>query len=217
MADRAIAEDPWSGASWVSPLTEMRKSWKRLGVGAREPVTARNTLKAQPQQCAALDKRSALQGIRIPQSARQWAGLGIVLPSFRRDYYAQIQAAVVLEQLGSVCLRQQKSQDISVFYNKKKKSISKSGIQGAKGPILDRPKGSPGQRECYPRSCPSPPCGVWARRWGTSRRSRITMQRGLESLPRAENRPVGSNGVDLNDVYPISEKWSGYKGEFLPR
>lgn len=42
----AMADDPWSGASWVSPLAEICKDAKASGVGAREPVTARNTLKA---------------------------------------------------------------------------------------------------------------------------------------------------------------------------
>ena len=42
----AMADDPWSGASWASPLTEICKDAKASGVGAREPVTARNTLKA---------------------------------------------------------------------------------------------------------------------------------------------------------------------------
>ena len=42
----AMADDPWSEASWVSPLTEICKDAKASGVGAREPATAHNTLKA---------------------------------------------------------------------------------------------------------------------------------------------------------------------------
>ena len=40
----ALADDPWSEASWASPLTEICKDSKGSGVGARELVTARNTL-----------------------------------------------------------------------------------------------------------------------------------------------------------------------------
>ena len=42
----AMEDDPWSKASWASPLTEICKDVKASGVGAREPATARNTLKA---------------------------------------------------------------------------------------------------------------------------------------------------------------------------
>ena len=42
----ALADDPWLLASWVSPATGICKDAKASGVGAREPVTARNTLKA---------------------------------------------------------------------------------------------------------------------------------------------------------------------------
>ena len=46
MAYQTIADDPWSETSWVNPLTEICKDAKVSGVGAREPVTAHNTLKA---------------------------------------------------------------------------------------------------------------------------------------------------------------------------
>lgn len=33
MAMMVMTDDPWSLASWVSPATEIRNSWKRLGAG----------------------------------------------------------------------------------------------------------------------------------------------------------------------------------------